>query len=305
MEPEEMIDTIIRYKVNGIAGDTGQIIQLMRYISTLSEDTKKRLPINKAIYTSEPMTPAQYSFMNSVFPKIAVSSIIGSAEAGPWAVSPAKLTEATKDQHYADFIYDKRLMHLEVFPFCIEDPQHPVGNVQPLPDAEKGLLVQTSLQRLRHPLIRYICGDICSLHPLLESIKDKIPPKDAPYYKVARIYGRDRRISFDWYGEYFEFPAVEAAMRTDLWGILQYQIIRRHKVDDEDCLDIVLEVRILRHDEPGTISREELTREMRKFFWVFENNEELFCLEYLSDYSGFVRSATGRKVINFIDRTHG
>ena len=92
-------------------------------------------------------------------------------------------------------------------------------------------------------------------------------------------------------------------MRTESWGILQYQIIRRYNGGDKNNLDIVLELRVLRHNEPGTISTDELTRELRKLFWVFENNEELFDLRYLQSYAGFVRSSTGRKVINFIDET--
>ncbi|KAJ5773680.1 hypothetical protein N7457_008576 [Penicillium paradoxum] len=304
MEQDEMIDIIIGYRVNAIAGDAGQIVQLARYISTLSEEKRKQLLINKALYTSEPMTPAQRSFLISVFPNIAVSSVIGSAEAGPWAVSPAELTETTWDHHYADFVYDQRLMHLEIFPFSIEDPQGRCDvDVQPLPHGEKGMLVQTSLQRLRHPLIRYVCGDVCSLHPLPDSMKAKVPPEDAPHYKVARIYGRDRRISFDWYGEYFEFPVIQAKMRDESWGILQYQIILRYSEGDKDNIGIVLELRVLRHDEPGTISKSELTRKLRSFFKVFENNEELFDLTYLPDYSGFIRSTTGRKVISFIDQT--
>jgi phenylacetate-coenzyme A ligase PaaK-like adenylate-forming protein len=303
MEPVQMVQTLLEYGVNAIAGDAGQIMQLSRYISTLPEDKRSQLLINKVLYTSEPMTPAQHNFLSSVFPDVAVSSVIGSAEAGPWAASPANLTETTKAEQHADFVYDQRLMHLEVFPFAIEDNQDPrIFDAQPLPDGEKGLLVQTSLQRMRHPLIRYVCGDVCSLHPLPESIKAKLSPEDASHYKVARIYGRDRRISFDWYGEYFEFPVIQEEMRTESWGILQYQIIRRYDKGDKNNVGIVLELRVLRHNEPGTISQEELTRELRKLFWVFENNEELFDLHYLSDYEGFVRSTTGRKVINFIDQ---
>jgi phenylacetate-coenzyme A ligase PaaK-like adenylate-forming protein len=302
MEQDQMIETLIEYQVNAIAGDTGQIMQISRYISTLPEDKRKQLLINKVLYTSELMTPAQRSFLGSVFPDVAVSSVIGSAEAGPWAVSPPKLTEATKAEQFADFVYDQRLMHLEVFPFTVEgSPSTCTSNTLPLPDGERGLLVQTSLQRMRHPLIRYVCGDVGSLHPLPESIKAELSPEDARHYKVVRIYGRDRRVSFDWYGEYFEFPAIQEAMRTEAWGILQYQIIRRYDEQDNNP-GIVLEVRVLRHSESGTISKEELTRELRKLFWVFENNEELFDLRYLSDYLGFVRSTTGRKVINFINK---
>lgn len=304
MEQEQMIDTMLEYRANAIAGDAGQIMQLSRYICTLPIETRKKLLINKVIYTSEPMTPAQREFLSCVFPNVAVSSVIGSAEAGPWAASPALLMEASKGQTYTDFVYDQRLMHLEVWPFDIEGSSDlQSASAHPVPDGEKGLLVQTSLQRMRHPLIRYVCGDVCSLHPLPASMKNIISPEDAAHYKVARLYGRDRRISFDWYGEYFEFPVIQNAMQTITWGILQYQIIRRYNEGDKSNLDIVLEVRVLRHGEPGTISIDELTRELRKLFCVFENNEGLFDLKYLRSYAGFVRSSTGRKVINFIDRT--
>ncbi|KAL5686450.1 hypothetical protein EMGR_002809 [Emarellia grisea] len=263
MEPDQMIEILLEYRVNAIAGDTSQIMQLSRYICTLPDDTRKQLLINKVIYTSEPMTPVQRKFLSSVFPNVAVSSVIGSAEAGPWATSPAQLTEASKGQNYADFVYDQRLMHLEVFPFDIEESDGAgLASARPVPDGEKGLLVQTSLQRMRHPLIRYVCGDVCSLHPLPASMKNIIPVEDAAHYKVARLYGRDRRISFDWYGEYFEFAVIQDAMRTESWGILQYQIIRRYNGGDKNNLDIVLELRVLRHNEPGTISTDELTREL-------------------------------------------
>lgn len=66
----------------------------------------------------------------------------------------------------------------------------------------------------------------------------------------------------------------------------------------------MLEVRLLR-DAEGTdqISDQELTEKIQKFFQVFQFNEELFDLRYLSGFSGFLRSATGRKVMNFVDLT--
>lgn len=144
MEPDQMIEILLEYRVNAIAGDTSQIMQLSRYICTLPDDTRKQLLINKVIYTSEPMTPVQRKFLSSVFPNVAVSSVIGSAEAGPWATSPAQLTEASKGQNYADFVYDQRLMHLEVFPFDIEESDGAgLASARPVPDGEKGLLVQT------------------------------------------------------------------------------------------------------------------------------------------------------------------
>ncbi|KAJ9215857.1 hypothetical protein DTO166G4_2401 [Paecilomyces variotii] len=304
MEQGQIVQTIIQYRVNAISGDAGQITQLARYVSTLTEEKRKQLAIDKALYTSEPMTPSQRRFLKSVFPNIAVSSVIGSAEAGPWGASPVELTELSTDQNYADFVFDDRLIHLEVFPFSIEDLNKPSnGDFQPVPDGEKGLLVQTSLQRLRNPLVRYVCGDVCSLHSLSSIIKDRISSEDAAHYRIARIYGRDRRISFDWYGEYFEFCQVQEKMRTESWGILQYQVIRRYREGDQNHLNIVLELRLLRDCGPGKISEKEITQELRTFFRVFENNEELFDLKYLPDYGGFHRSATGRKVVNFLDLT--
>lgn len=304
MDHKDVIDTIAQYQVNVISGDAGQLVQLAKSIATLSDEQRTSLRVNKLLYTSEAITPAQRSYLAFVFGPIALSSVIGSAEAGPWAVATAEMTAGAADNNYVDFIYDQRLICLEVFPLSIEDLDEGDRNQhhQPLSE-EKGLLVQTSLQRLRNPLVRYVCGDVASLHPLPETMQRNLPPGTSHHYKVVRIYGRDRRISFDWYGEYFEFQVVQALMRTESWGVLQYQLILRNKEEDVAGVATVLEVRILRGSGIGQISEQELAREIRHFFMVFDFNEELFQLTFLSDYSGFVRSTTGRKVINFVDWT--
>ncbi|KAE8371803.1 hypothetical protein BDV26DRAFT_302457 [Aspergillus bertholletiae] len=308
MDHKDVIDTIAEYQVNVISGDAGQLVQLAKSIATLPDEQRMSLRVNKLLYTSEAITPAQRSFLASVFGPIALSSVIGSAEAGPWGVSSAEMTVGAADRNYTDFIFDQRLIHLEVFPLSIEElnegerNQHG-HNIEPLSEGEKGLLIQTSLQRLRNPLVRYVCGDVASLHPLPETVQRKLPQETSHHYKVVRIYGRDRRISFDWYGEYFEFQVVQALMRTESWGVLQYQIILRNKEEDVSGVATVLEVRILRGTGNGQISEPELTREIRNFFMVFDFNEELFQLTFLSNYSGFVRSTTGRKVINFVNWT--
>lgn len=303
MHHHDIVDAIAQFRVNTISGDVGHLIQLAKYVATLSEEKRKSLHVTKALYTSEAITPAQRSFLFSVFGDIALSSVIGSAEAGPWAVSSPEQTATTVYENYADFIFDDRLIHLEVLPFSIEesDERGNSGDIATVPNGEKGLLVQTSLQRLRNPLLRYICGDVASLHPLPNTIKAKLPMEILPHYHVIRIYGRDRRISFDWYGEYFQFQTLQTLMRIESWGILQYQVILRRKDNDQDNVDTFLEVRILRNTGGETISQEELTREIRHFFMVFENNEHLFELRFLADHEGFLRSTTGRKVINFLD----
>jgi phenylacetate-coenzyme A ligase PaaK-like adenylate-forming protein len=266
--------------------------------------TTLQTQINKALYTSEPMTPAQRSFLKSVFSNVAISSVIGSAEAGPWGVSTSEMTESVSQHNYEDFLYDDRLMHLEIFPSSILDPDRTEKTpTAPVPDGEKGLMVQTSLQRLRNPLVRYICGDVASFHPLPASIQSQLTPEDASHLRVARVYGRDRNISFDWYGEYFEFPVVQRLFQTESWGILQYQVIRRYREADTQKISVVLEIRLLRDSGAGKISDLEFTREIKTFFHVFECNEELFELKLLPDSSGFMRSTTGRKVMNFVDLT--
>ncbi|KAI9933172.1 hypothetical protein MW887_007643 [Aspergillus wentii] len=271
MELEKIVKCLIEYRVNAIAGDAGQLVQLVRYITTLPEEKKQMIQIDKALYTSEPMTPAQRSFLKSVFPSIALTSVIGSAEAGTWGASTAELTESAMEKNYADFIFDNRLMHLEVLPTSIiNNTENLASQPQPIPDGEKGLLVQTSLQRLRNPLVRYVCGDLASLHPLPESISSRLSPEDAAHYRIARVYGRDRQISFDWYGEYYEFQQAQAVMQTESWGILQYQIIRRYPDNDTSHLEVVLEVRVLRDSGPGKLDEEKLTHAIRTFFkWLF------------------------------------
>ncbi|KNG81592.1 hypothetical protein ANOM_010299 [Aspergillus nomiae NRRL 13137] len=306
MAMEAVVDALNQYRVNVVAGDAGQVVQLVRYIDTLPVGQKASLQIRKVLYTSEPMTPAQKNFIKSVLGEVTIYSVIGSAEAGPWAVSNPLLTNHNTASSAADFIYDTRTMLLEVLPLSFQDAEvksycderHMVG----VPDGEKGTLLQTSLQRLRNPLVRYVCGDVASLHPLSVEARTRLPAEDAEHYRIVRIYGRDKRLSFDWYGEYFEFDTVQALMRQASWGILQWQVILWTKPEG---LDKCLEVRLLRASasDGNLLSEADLIKEIKHFFMVFDFNEDLFQLKFLTGLDGFVRSATGRKVANFIDRT--
>ncbi|KAJ5124238.1 uncharacterized protein N7515_008063 [Penicillium bovifimosum] len=306
MSLEKVAQTLTQFGVNAVAGDAGQLVQLAQYVSGLPDAQNHTLQtqVTKALYTSEPMTPAQRSFLKSVFPNLVISSVIGSAEAGPWGIATGEMTESASQHNYEDFLYDDRLIHLEILPSSILDPDHTDNTTTaPVPDGEKGLVVQTSLQRLRNPLVRYICGDVASFHPLPASIQSQLTPEDASHFRVARVYGRDRNISFDWYGEYFEFPVVQRLFQTESWGILQYQIIRRYREADTQEISVVLEIRLLRDSRAEKISDLELTRRIETFFQVFQCNEDLFELKLLPDSSGFMRSTTGRKVMNFVDLT--
>ncbi|KAE8377172.1 hypothetical protein BDV26DRAFT_220211 [Aspergillus bertholletiae] len=305
MAMETIVDALNQYRVNVVSGDAGQLVQLARYLDTLPINQRASLQIRKIVYTSEPMTPAQRNFIKSVLGEVLICSVIGSAEAGPWAVSNPLLT-GDNSESFADFIFDTRTMLLEVLPLSFQDKKvksnFHVGYTAGVPDGQKGMLLQTSLQRLRNPLVRYVCGDVASLHSLPVEIQTRLPAEDAEHYHVARIYGRDRRISFDWYGEYFEFETVQGLMRQANWGILQWQIILWTQPDG---IDHGLEVRLLRSSasDETLLSEEDLIKEIKHFFMVFDFNESLFQLKFLTGLDGFVRSATGRKVANFVDRT--
>jgi hypothetical protein len=128
-------------------------------------------------------------------------------------------------------------------------------------------------------------------------IQSQITPQDASHFRVARVYGCDRNISFNLFREYFEFPVVQRLFQTKSWGILQYQFIRRHHEVDTQEMSVVLEIRLLRDPGTGKISDLELAREIKIFFKAFK------CKEELLDSSGFMHSKTGRKVMNFVDLT--
>ncbi|KAL2008010.1 hypothetical protein VTN00DRAFT_7992 [Thermoascus crustaceus] len=309
MSHQAVFDAIVHYRANVVAGDAGQLVQLANYISKLPAEQRSSLRLTKILYTSESMTPAQRTLLTSVLGDIVFCSVIGSAEAGPWAVASSALTGNT-NENYMDFIFDTRTIHIEVLPLSIEeDPERKSlcqsDCIENVPDGEVGLIVQTSLQRLRNPLVRYVCGDIGSLHPLPQTAQAQLTAKDVQHYKMVRVYGRDRRISFDWYGEYFEFHTIQALMRTKEWAILQWQIILRHK--DDSSVDVLLEIRIIRDPKnDGTqISEQELVGKIKDFFMVFDFNEDLFQLKFIPNFSGFERSTTGRKVMNFVDWTRG
>lgn len=308
MPHQAVIEALIQFRANVVAGDVSQLLQLANYVKTLGDEQRREVWLNKVIYTSESMTQSQREFIISVFGEITICSVIGSAEAGPWGVSSSALM-GHHNGGYTDFIVDKRTMAVEVVPFSVSNEKAQrtfcslTSCAETIPLGEKGLLVQTSLQRLRHPLVRYLCGDVASLHSMSSELLAKLPAESAEHYQVVRVYGRDQRASFSWYGEYFDFQAVQSFMRNDKWNIVQWQIILRHA--DPKGAGIILDVRVLRglHIPAKHVSEDELTSKMREFFWVFDFNRELFSLEFVVESGGFLRSKTGRKVMQFVDLT--
>ncbi|THC96580.1 hypothetical protein EYZ11_003920 [Aspergillus tanneri] len=301
MALEEVVDSLAHYHVNALTGDASQIIQMVNYISTLLPEKRNQINLTKIIYTSEPLTGTQRALIRATLGDVKICSIMGSAEAGPWALStPDLVSEENLSGSTMDFIFDTRSIMIEILsPTALDDQD---SSPEPLPLGETGIIVQTSLQRLRNPLVRYITGDIGSLHPLPESASVLIPKSEREFLRVLRMRGRDRRFSFKWYGAYFEFDNMKTIMQAEDSGILQWQVILDQL---ESSLQPTLEVRMLRAPPCAEIlSEEEVIKTLRTFFLVLPENEHFFRIVFVKDLSGFERSSTGGKVINFIDRLH-
>ncbi|CEJ87736.1 hypothetical protein VHEMI04499 [[Torrubiella] hemipterigena] len=293
MHPDDIVKLLIKYNVNILTGDSSQMVYLAGFISTHPDRAK--LKLNKIIYTSEVLTISQRGFIKAILGDIKICSFLASAEAGPWAVCNPDVTgEVTESA--ADFIYDKRSMLLQVFPLsaALEDPE----GLTPLLQGERGIIVQTSLARLRNPLVRYVTGDIGSLHPLPEAARRLIPASEWPHLQVVRLEGRDKRFSFDWDGEYLDFEDLSAIMNEPKYSLLHWQVILDN-AKTGGC-ESSLEIRLL--SSASSQLREELAARVKTFVHAVETNEHKFKLVFVTDGDELERSVTGRKVIKFVNR---
>lgn len=311
MPPAAVVRLVTQYSANVLSGDSGQIVSMVHYISTLPPDERAKFSINKIIYTSESLTAAQRAHIRAVLgPDTQICSILGSAEGGPYAASSS--THLSRDHHhhhqedassdgdFQDFIVDDRMTRIEILPTCVpENDASPVSAC--VPDGERGMIAQTSLTRLRNPLVRYITGDIGSLHRLPPQAAAALPARERQHMYVLRLYGRDRRFSFEWGGEYYEFRNLVPLMNDARLGILQWQVVLDKAEGSEEAW---LEVRVLRagEDGDGVVSKEELARRIGTFFSLCAANEERFRLVFLDGLDEFELSTGGRKVVKFIDR---
>ncbi|KAF7917622.1 uncharacterized protein EAE98_010038 [Botrytis deweyae] len=302
MPPAEVAQSLANYHVNALTGDGSQIVQTVQYISVMAKEDRERIVLNKIIYTSEPLTGPQRVFIKSVLGDVKIFSIMGSAEAGPWAISSPKLTgERSITEIATDFIFDTRSMLLEIFPPSVSDDIAPLIP-KCLPQGEKGIIVQTSLQRLRNPLVRYITGDIGSIHLLPDTASAVDPDFDRKFLRILRMQGRDHRFSFKWHAAYFEFQRIEAFMREKEYGVLQWQIILGRL---DDTPQASLEIRLLRSPPRDDIlSVQTLTERLESFFLIIPENKHLARIVFLNNLNGFERSITAGKVIKFVDHWH-
>ena len=303
MSPAEVLKCLVDYNVNVLTGDSSQVVQIVYYLSMAPPEERKRIKLNKIIYTSEALTGSQRSFIKMILGDTKICSVMGSAEAGPWAISNPDLTgePCLTNSSTADFVIDTRDILIEILSPSVLDDDSSLDTT-PLAEGEPGIIVQTSLQRLRNPLVRYITGDVGSLHPLPKFTKIILPEADREHLRVLRMHGRDRRFSLEWFGEYFEFDGITALMQTSESGILQWQVI----LDRLDSSPMsILEVRLLRSPPfKGILSDEDLLTRLQTFFYIRPENESLCRFIFLDDVRGFELSATGGKVIKFVDRWH-
>ncbi|EWC46255.1 hypothetical protein DRE_04426 [Drechslerella stenobrocha 248] len=307
MALHRVADSIAYYGVNALTGDGCQMLFIANYIASLPPEKRSQIKIDKVIYTSDPLIREQRDLIKSIFPGVKITSIVGSAEAGAWGVSNPEIT-GEPDDDGMDFIFDRRTMEIEILPMSIADApltsQMGLSNIVPtkaLPDGETGIIVQTSLCRLRHPLLRYVTGDLGNLRPFPNSNNIGVPECEAQHFRILRLYGRDRRFSFEWAGEYFEFPKIKALLQSPGWGILQWQVV----IGVVEFKERSMEVRLYRSNVKQiseAVSETVIIEQLEFFFVIHGGNQHLFRVVFLPDPSHFERSTTGFKVINFIDR---
>ncbi|KAK7215778.1 hypothetical protein V2G26_003781 [Clonostachys chloroleuca] len=303
MLPEAVINLIIKYHANVLAGESSQIVNMVHYISSLPNSERGKFKLDKVIYTSESLTSGQRAELHKVLgADLMICSLLGSAEAGPYAFSCPSITGKNQSSEgttaYEDFVFDTRLTIMEILPATVDENDEN-QTLSPVPDGDKGVIVQTSLVRLRNPLVRYITGDVGSLHDLPEQAQDFIPQSTWPYLKVLRLYGRDRRFSFEWAGSYLEFNALNTLMNNEIRGILQWQVILEKM--EESPLETRLEFRIMLARD-SCDSTEKISSRIKKFCCVIASFERKFRIIFVSDMDDFVRSPGARKVIKFVDR---
>ncbi|KAF4458128.1 hypothetical protein F53441_63 [Fusarium austroafricanum] len=175
MAPKKVISLLQDFHVNVLTGDASQVVSIIHHIFTLPSTERDKIKLSKIVYTSEILTAAQKKHIYTVLGPIKICSILGSAEAGPYGVGNPDLTGGDSAADYEDYIFDARMTLFEILPLsCAEGGL----SSECLPQGQKGMIAQTSLCRLRNPLVRYMTGDIGSLHPLPIKAQTHIPESE-------------------------------------------------------------------------------------------------------------------------------
>ncbi|KAF2827755.1 hypothetical protein CC86DRAFT_438506 [Ophiobolus disseminans] len=297
MSPAEVVQLMVIYHATVLSGESSQIVAIVYYISTMPPEERTRFKLDKIIYTSEGLTPSQRSHIYEVLGNIKIYSILGSAEAGPYAVScPRLIGSHWATASYEDFVFDTRMTRIEILPLSFSEYD---SFCKPVADGELGIVAQTSLTRLRNPLVRYITGDVGLLHSLPEDTRAVIHEQDWKYLRVLRLQGRDRRFSFEWDSNYLEFSGLKALMNGPQSGVVLWQAILDKM---EPSLEGSIELRVLRSNQSSdAMSEKDLIHRIEIFFHVCPPNRHRFKLVFLEDDRMFKRSTTGRKIVQFVN----
>ncbi|KAF9873893.1 hypothetical protein CkaCkLH20_08627 [Colletotrichum karsti] len=295
LHPSKVAEMLRDFNANVLSGDGSQVMSVVHHISMMSSTEREGIHLNKIIYTSEGLTATQRSYINTILGPVKICSVLGSAEAGPYGVNNPDLTSNDENSHlnHTDFVFDTRMIIIEILPLSHKEGD-PVPNT--LPEGAAGMIAQTSLTRLRNPVVRYLTGDVGSLHSLSPEAQSRIPEEHRRYMRVLRLQGRDQRFSFMWDADDVEFDKLSVVMADPALGVLQWQVILSTM---QPSKEVALELRVLR----GNRGSEALVvKRLKEFFYVYEPNEHKFQITFLDGMSGFELSRTGQKVVKFIDR---
>lgn len=176
MPHDKLVEACLQYRVNFLASDTASTLNFAHFVEALPSDTRAQIKIQKIMYTSETMSRSKRGYLRSVFGPVAFFSTLAAGETGPWAVT--NLSWASRPDggdtdaddaggEAVDFVYDMRSMRVEVLALSVNPLSTPSPKEEDLvPKGIAGNLILTSLQRLRNPLVRYVSGDVGSVHPL-------------------------------------------------------------------------------------------------------------------------------------------
>ncbi|KAF6806144.1 hypothetical protein CPLU01_15928, partial [Colletotrichum plurivorum] len=254
------------FSANVLSGDGSQILSVTHHISTMPSAERDKIKLEKVIYTSEGLTAAQRSH---------IYAVLGPRQGRALRGSSSDLIPSDPASSYADFIIDTRMTLIEILPLSFTD-----GDAIPdiLPEGETGVIAQTSLTRLRNPVVHYLTGDIGSLRPLPEEAQSLIPEAQRPYMRVLRLHGRDHRFSFSWDGFDIEFEKLSTVMAEPELGVLQWKVILSKMEPSKETL---LELRVLSSRRDG--DEEVVTRRLKAFCYVYEYNKHKFRVTLVKD----------------------
>ena len=108
-------------------------------------------------------------------------------------------------------------------PFFLRFMPITLAEADMLPEGKPGHLVLISLQRMRNPLVRYVSGDVGSVHSLPDTTVAQLDPdciikegnesNIGQHLKMLRLHGRDLKRSFSFVG--YPLESTELSMIMD------------------------------------------------------------------------------------------